>query len=258
MSESTPDNAAGLSGAMFLYERPEILNPTTHAGMGLLYPPAPFDFAAKIKAVPVISGEFINLQRHYPIVFTALDNPAPIAVVGFKDHNLFVTPEGDWEHGCYIPSYLRRYPFALADRPNDTPIVVIDGASKRVGKDARHPFFDASNEVTQETRSMMDFCRNYGQESERTKTFCERLQAHNLLINQTAQQTTADGQTQHDIASFVTIDPQKLAQLPEKLAAEWLVDGTLAAIYAQLFSMQNWNHLMERAVRDEQGTAQST
>ncbi|MDP4605152.1 MAG: SapC family protein, partial [Erythrobacter sp.] len=39
-------------------------------------------FLAATHAIPVTSDEFVDTQRHFPIVFTAGTNPLPIALMG--------------------------------------------------------------------------------------------------------------------------------------------------------------------------------
>src|SRR5437868_12475624 len=73
---------------------------------------------ATVNAIPLTIDEFITAQRHYPIVFSAGDNPVPLALMGLNDGvNVFINDEGLPINPVYIPAYVRRYPYLLAARP---------------------------------------------------------------------------------------------------------------------------------------------
>ena len=72
-------------------------------------------FMSKHHAIPVTVDEFIDAQRHFPIVFSAGENPVPLALMGLNEGvNTFVEDDGTVLDGVYIPAYARRYPFLLA------------------------------------------------------------------------------------------------------------------------------------------------
>jgi hypothetical protein len=243
----TKQKATSLTGTMFLYERPELLNPEVHAGLGIKVPTKPFEFAAGIKAVPIVASEISSAQKHYPIVFSSMENPMPLAVVGIlEEQNLFVGADGKWDTHAYVPAYLRCYPFALAAATGqDQSAVVIDAGASRVTKEPDFPFFK-DGAVTAETNSMIDFCSKFAQEMSDTTTFCQRLKALDLLAQQTATNTAADGKTETTVAQFITLDMQKVNNLPPKVLQELLQNAYLGAIFAQAFSMENWTHLINR------------
>ena len=250
--EPTNKPATTLTGSMFLYSRPELLNPEAHAGLGIKVVPKPFEFAAGIKAVPIVASEFASAQKHYPIVFSSMENPMPLAFVGIlEEKNLFVTSAGKWDLHAYVPAYLRCYPFALAAAEGqDQSAVVIDVGSSRVGQAPDLPFFKAGA-VTAETTNMIDFCSQFAREMSITTAFCQRLKALDLLAQQTATNTAADGKTETTVAQFITLDMQKVNNLPPAVLQELLQNAYLSAIFAQAFSMENWTHLINRRLIDQ-------
>ena len=67
-------------------------------------------FLAQTHAVPLTSDEFIDAQRHFPIVFTAGDNPLPIALFGLNEGvNTFMGDDNKLNTVVYVPAYARRY-----------------------------------------------------------------------------------------------------------------------------------------------------
>ena len=235
-----------INGSMFLYKTPMLLNHEEHRRLGLKKLPNPFEFVKNIKAIPIVAAEFSSVQKHYPIVFSNLENPAALAIVGLtEDRNLFVSDDGQWDPHSYIPSYLRRYPYALATGENAQAAVVIDTASDGVTEDADFPFFDGQS-VTKETQDMIDFCQQFALEATKTQNFCRRIKELGLLTPQTATQNADDGSEPTTIANYVSIDPQKLTELSAEEVQSLLNDGVLASIFSQAFSMENWTRLIAR------------
>ena len=67
-------------------------------------------------AIPVTVEEFTHAQRNFPIIFSAGDEPIPLALMGLNEGiNTFIDAEGKpIGEPVYMPAYLRRYPFILA------------------------------------------------------------------------------------------------------------------------------------------------
>src|SRR3546814_19785183 len=73
------------------------------------------DFLVGQHAVPLTTDEFTQACRFYPIVFSAGDNPVPLALMGMNEGiNTFVDDKGKLLNPVYVPAYIRRYPFLLA------------------------------------------------------------------------------------------------------------------------------------------------
>ena len=252
MTDSTLENRqnAGstnaINGNMFLYENPVLLNHEEHGELGLSKRGNPFEFVKTTNAIPIVAAEFSSIQKHYPIVFSNMDNPSPIAVVGIRaNQNLFVNEDGQWDSHSYVPSYIRRYPYALATSENNQSAVVIDTAANSVTKESDFPFFDGQS-VTKETQDMIDFCQQFAAEATKTQTLCNRVKELGLLTPQTATQNSDDGSAPSTIANYVSIDPQKLSELSADEIQSLLQDGVLASIFSQAFSMENWTRLIAR------------
>eukprot|EP00456_Euglypha_rotunda_P027017 TRINITY_DN21659_c0_g2_i2.p2 TRINITY_DN21659_c0_g2~~TRINITY_DN21659_c0_g2_i2.p2 ORF type:complete len:187 (-),score=63.48 TRINITY_DN21659_c0_g2_i2:10-489(-) len=79
------------------------------------------EFLINQHAVPLTADEFVSASRFYPIVFSAGDNPVPLALMGLNEGvNTFVDDEGKLINPVYVPAYVRRYPFLLAKLRPDT------------------------------------------------------------------------------------------------------------------------------------------
>ena len=83
--------------------------------LGLRRIDRPFAFAAGAQAVPLTVTEFPVAALSFPIIFAG-DRRQPLAVMGVSgDANMFIQPNGYFEAGVYVPAYIRRYPFVLAN-----------------------------------------------------------------------------------------------------------------------------------------------
>ena len=88
-------------------------------------------------AVPLTIEEFVMASRHFPIIFSAGDNPVPLALMGMNEGvNVFMDDEGQFTNPVYVPAYIRRYPFMLAKlRPDgDELSLCFDPTSDAVGE----------------------------------------------------------------------------------------------------------------------------
>lgn len=241
-SGGTTDNP--ISGSMLLYEQPQLLAKEDHGHLGLRATAAPFAFARSARAIPLVLSEFRSVQKHCPVVFSGVEEPTPLAIVGLDgDSNLFVDEDGHWSVPGYVPAYLRCYPFALATAVEDRYAVVFDRASDMVSDTPEVPFFDGE-ELAAPIQERIDFCRSYAAEKQRTQAFCAALVRLGLLASQQANHTV-NGE-ERTIARYHAVDQNKLQALEAETLAELFRDGTLAGIIAHLFSLDTFAELMRR------------
>jgi hypothetical protein len=233
---------------MFLYRQPELLNHQDHGDLGLKRSDRAFDFARKARVLPLMLPELPRAQLSYPIIFTDLENPVPMAMVGADDGvNLFVDERGQWEAGDYVPAYVRCYPFTIAKGPEGQHAAVIDRAAEVITDTPDQPFF-AEDKVTPEIQELIEFCGRCDAEREKTIEFGNFLLENKLLTKQQATQTLPDGR-QLPVADFFAVDETALDELEVTNLDAMLRNGFLACIFAHLFSLANWPRLVERHVR---------
>jgi len=245
-NEGNPATVKSPQGSMFLYKQPEYLNREDHGKLGWTSPKKPFAFAREIMSVPLVASEIASAQKHYPVVFSAKENAVPMAAVSvIKGRNLFVDAGGKWDANSYIPSYLRRHPFAVAKGNGDQFAIVIDRACDGITENPESPFFDG-DKLTEKTQAIVDFCGRFEAERTRTQAFSTRLAELDLLSEQSATHPDKDGEPR-PIASFYAVDMEKFNALPAQELAQLHSSGFLSFIYAHLFSLENWSRLMARS-----------
>ena len=250
MATTTPlPPAAEFSGNVLFYSKPEPLSRELHSKIGLRRVDKPFSFAAKTNVVPLTVGEFPMAALSFPIIFAG-DRYQPLAVMGIgQGTNLFVGEDGSFEIGAYIPAYIRRYPFVLAnDQARGQMVVCIDRASPLLGEDCALPFFDEKGEATAYTNGCIEFCNNFETEGRRTESFVNLLKELDLFEVKRATMTPANpdgtpGEPQ-PLAEYFAVSEEKLRELePEKLK-ELVGNGAVAQIYAHLTSLTGWDRLV--------------
>lgn len=239
-----------VTGKMFLFEKPELLNREQHGDLGLDPAKKPFGFCAHIKAVPLTLSEVFEASKHYPIVFHSNEEPLPAAIVGLiTDVNLFVDDEGNWERNAYIPGYVRRYPFALAaESGSDRLALVFDAAYEGVSKSASRKLFD-NGQLSEFSKQAMDFTRTYENDRRITEQAVRALKKFNLIQPQSAQFTPVGATENITFAQYFGTDEKKLQELSDEQFLELRRTNLLPILYAQLMSMANWRHLISRRMQ---------
>lgn len=251
MAEEQAAAAGGLKGAVHLYRQPEPLNLERHAKLGIQRTGEHLAFARKANFVPIVGGEFIPASAVYPIIFAG-EKYTPLAVMGLREgENAFIRANGSMVPHVYAPSYLRRYPFVLATRPEGAPVVCIDRAHETIREDADIPFFE-NGQPTPFVREAISLLEAFEEQRVLTERMVEDLRALDLFEPMSSQFTPAnpDRTTQQPVplAQFIGISESKLRALPADKLKELQDKGYLPLIYAHMFSLNNWSNLISRSI----------
>jgi hypothetical protein len=244
---------AEFAGNVLFYTQPEPLSRDAHSSIGLKRVDNPFAFAAKTNVVPLTVAEFPMAAVNFPIIFAG-DRHQPLAVMGVgQGQNLFVTDNGAFETGTYIPAYIRRYPFVLAnDAARGQLVVCIDRAAPMLGEDYELAFFDEKGEATEYTNNCIKFCNDFETEGRRTESFVSLLKDLDLFEIKSASFTPTNpdgslGEPQR-LAEYFAVSEEKLRALSADKLKELVGNGAVAQIYAHLTSLSGWERLVNRAM----------
>jgi hypothetical protein len=253
MSSPPDTNNADIVGSAPLYSRPQPLNPEQHGKLGLKSMPMPWGFAAHQHFVPLLLGEFAPAALSYPIIFAG-DQLTPLAVMGINPgDNLFFEADGSVRPDAYLPAYVRRYPFTVA---NDTAlgrmVVCVDVDSYLVVENPDHPFFDTAGEPTDYTKRCIAFCQDYDTERARTDAFVQALKDMDLFEEREAKHTPTlpDGSAGEPVtvATYTAISETKLNALPDDKFLELRATGALGLAFVHLASLNGWDKLINLAI----------
>jgi hypothetical protein len=247
--ETKPQGGMQISGGAPLYVKPEPLNPTAHGKLGLVRTDMPYNFATEQHFVPILVTEFSNCATSYPIIFAG-DEKVPLAVMGLKPGENLFFPERARDASVYVPSYIRRYPFTVANSDNpeeNRAIVCIDTGSDIIGENPVQPFFDKDGKFTEYTEHCVKFCQSYENERITTQNVVKRLRDLDLFefrqVHYRPRNEKGEELEQKTIAGFHAISQDKLNALPAETYFELRDNGILTAIFAHWISQSNWDRL---------------
>ena len=203
-------------------------------------------------AIPLTAEEFPLAQRNYPIIFSAGDDPVPLALLGMNEGvNVFVDEEGTLTTPIYIPAYARRYPFLLAKlQPESEELsLCFDPTSGLVGEfDEGEPLF-AGEEPSENTKATLQFCEQFEIAGQKTAAFMAELKKHDMLMDgELALQV--EGQEQpFTYRGFRMVDESKLREVRGDVLRGWNQSGLLPLLYAHLFSLDLVRDIFGRQVQ---------
>ena len=204
-------------------------------------------------AIPLTVEEFVMASRHFPIIFSAGDNPVPLALMGMNEGvNVFMDEAGQFTNNVYLPAYIRRYPFMLARlRPDaDELSLCFDPSSEAVGefKKDGEALFDGET-PTENTQNILKFCEDFEQAGARTHQFVEELTKAGLLMEGEVAIQQEGNEKPFVYRGFQMVDEEKLRELRGDELRKMNQSGLLPLIYAHLFSLQLMRELFATQVQ---------
>jgi hypothetical protein len=225
------------------YKDPRPLDPARH-GRFSLKTEIEYSFTRQTNAVPLNIAEFGVAARFFPIVFVREPVPMALAVLGMrKDQNLFVDEFGRWQSGCYIPAYVRRYPFIFFESEDGKRLsLCVDEASNVLVEGDTRPLFK-NGQPSDAARGAFEFCAAFQREHTTTQAFVSRLVANDLLMTSQARASLKSGE-QLALTGFEVVDGKKFNALSDEAFVAFRRDGGLAGIYSHLIAQSNWDFLL--------------
>ena len=241
---------------VLFYERPVPLNRTQHKDLRLKGIPS-LRFAAGVHSVPLTGVEFPAAARDLPILFagSSMEEAGPMALLGLRQNeNLFVDGDGQWAANTYIPAFVRRYPFVLAEKPADQEgddfTVFLDEAYEGFGSDEGERLFQEDGTDSEMLKNAVNFLGEFQQHVGRTQWFMEQLRKHDLLEPRNIR-LEKDGKA-INLNGLYVVNEEKLRKLDAKTSHEFLTEGVFGWIYAHLLSLANIDRVAQRLDSREQ------
>ena len=228
------------------YEKPVLLDRQKHRHRKVRGSTS-FAFARGANSLYLAGVEFGEACKEYAIVFTrgSGDKVVPVAMLGLRAReNLFVDEQDRWT-GRYVPAFVRRYPFVLAELPGHSLAVCIDEAYPGWNVAQGEPLFDADGNDTPFLKNALEFLAQYQREHQRTEAFCRRLDEAGLLREMNARAQLADGRA-FTVDGLLVVDEQKLFALPDAAALAMFRAGELHLVSMHLASLSNLQRLVDR------------
>jgi hypothetical protein len=203
-------------------------------------------------AVPLTVEEFPQAQRHYPIIFSAGDNPVPLALMGLNEGvNVFVDDEGKLTGPVYVPAYARRYPFMLARlRPDSEELsLCFDPTTDLIGEfEEGEPLFDGET-PTETCKATLNFCEQFEMAGQKTNAFMEELKKQGLLMDGEVSIQQEGKEQPYVYRGFQMVDENKLRDVRGDVLRTWNQNGMLPLIFAHLFSLELMRDIFARQIQ---------
>ncbi|PZU56335.1 MAG: multidrug transporter [Sphingobium sp.] len=205
-------------------------------------------------AIPLTVDEFVVAQRFLPIIFSAGEDPVPLALMGLNEGvNTFVDDEGKLMARAYVPAYIRRYPWMLARlRPDsDDMSLCFDPTSDMVGQFAEGDALLADGQPTEATQAILKFCEDFEAAAQRTGQFMKDLKEMGLLMDGEVAIQVPDREQPFVYRGFQMVNEEKLRDMRGDQLRKINQNGMLPLLHAHLFSLQLMREIFQFQV--EQG-----
>ena len=234
--------------AFAFYRKVVVLNSDVHRNLRFDTAKVDFSFARDTTAVLLAGVEFAEAGREYPIVFIRGQDQQmrPVALLGVrKAENLFVDEQGKWD-ARYIPAFVRRYPFVMADGGAQGQLVVcIDEGCAALNSEHGEILINAAGKLEPRMNEVMQFLQNFQQEFLRTELITRQLDELGLFVQQGARFDTPAGET-FQLNDFYLIDEAKFGQVADDKLPQLFRSGALGLAYLHLASLGNMRKLLDR------------
>lgn len=229
-----------------MYTKPVVLNSVNHKTLKV-GPVKDYDFAKGFNSCIIVGQEFIEAAKFYPIVFSVShdnENVSSVAILGINN-NLFVKEDGKWEDKAYIPAFIRRYPYILAEglTQDGSLTVCIDSEYSGFNANGGERLFTDDGQNTPALDRAIEFLRQYHSQHEITKAFINHLKELNVFKPIEANIRLASGE-QFTVKNLMMVDEPVLYKLPDSELAQLVRRGYLAWVYAHLYSLANFNRIV--------------
>ncbi len=240
------------------YESLVLFDKEQHKGLSLR---RNLPFGASLNAVFVTAPEFALACRDYPLVFVrdaAAEAYVPMIVTALSNGtNLFVDDSGHWQQDVYVPAYVRRYPFCVAEgRQQDGSVHAVICVDEKALESSDSPLFDHQGEPTSVWQGIEKLINDMEVARQQTTRFCRALDDLDLLEPFRAQAALKNGE-KYNLQSMYRVDEKKLNELPADVIQEMMGRGDLGRIYLHLASLNNFARLVDRtALADARNTLQ--
>jgi len=235
---------------MLLYEKLTPVNRDQHKALRVKPSEKNLSFARDLNSMLLATTELPLAALDFPCVFVQSgDEHTLVSIVGLRDkENLFLDDAGRWEPGTYVPAFIRRYPFVLAEQNDKTQLTVcLDEAFDGFNQTEGEALFDAEGKDTAYLQQLQKFLLDYHNDMQRTALFAKRLVELDLLVERNIDFTL--GEQRLNMNGFKVVDEEKLRALKPEVVQELFTTGALGWIHAHLLSLNNVNKLGSRLTR---------
>lgn len=235
---------------MLMYDKLTPVNRDQHRALRIKASGQHLAFARETNSVLLAVTELPLAALDFPCVFVATgDQHTMVSVVGLRDkESLYIDADGHWDAHSYLPAFIRRYPFVLAEQPGAAQLTVcIDESFDGLNNTEGEALFDAEGKDTPYLQQLQKFLLDFHNDMQRTTLFAKRLNELGLLVERNIDFKL--GEQHLNLNGFKVVDEDKLRQLSPEVVQELFASGALGWIHAHLLSLNNVSKLGARLSR---------
>ena len=222
-----------------MYNNIELITKDNHKEFGVKNVTG-FAHAKTLSTSMLTMDEFYQACKNYPVVFAKNDEEGwfAVALLSLGKENKFVNEKGEWKEDCYIPAYIRRYPFIYIK--NDEELLLGFDADQKVAKEEAGDryFFDDKEETTEFVGNVLNFMNQVQNASKATKEFIETLSEMDLLEESNITGKDTEGKD-ISINGFWIMKEEKLEKLTKKNKTKLCEKNYMQPLTAHLISLSN-------------------
>ena len=221
-----------------MYKNLQVLDKEKHKSLKI-NPMNDLHFAKNMSSITVGANEVGLMGINFPVVFSADKIPSLMAILSITGENLAINSDGKWMTK-YIPSTLRRYPFALASSKEDQnqKVILIDEDSDLFSKTKGKGLFNSKSEQTDVLQNATKFLTAYEQQMQITKNVAKLIADSGILEDR--EISVGEGDEKKVLVNgFRIVNKEKLNALSDDVLADWVRKGIISMIDSHLKSLDN-------------------
>ncbi|WP_455476971.1 SapC family protein [Bartonella sp. B41] len=234
-----------MANIMLFYKDITPINKVTHKNLKFS-PPNDMSFAKDTHWIPLASSEYGQAALDYPILFMCAEDEqkkkhyTSVALVGLSnDENDYITSNKSWERNTYVPAFVRRYPFVLAQIQSEKELsVCFDPQSGMFNEVAGTELFNSDGSISPFMEGCIHFLESFKNAMEKTTEFINALVEMDLLSQKSINVKNEKGLSAQ-LEHFWIIDEEKLNKLSAHQLSKLHKNGFLGWIFAHIMSMNN-------------------
>ncbi|WP_074381481.1 SapC family protein [Bartonella doshiae] len=234
-----------MANIMLFYKDIIPINKVSHKNLKFS-PPNDMSFAKDTHWVPLASSEYFQAALDYPILFMCAEDEqkkkhyTSAALVGLSnDENDYISSDKSWKRNTYLPAFVRRYPFVLAQLQDDKELsVCFDPQSGMFNEVSGTELFNSDGSISPFMEERIRFLESFKIAMEKTAEFIDALVAMDLL-SQKSINVKNDKGLSAQLENFWVVDEEKLNKLSASQLAKLHKNGFLGLIFAHLMSTHN-------------------
>ncbi len=192
------------------------------------------------------------VAENFPVVFTSDENPILVALTSLGGENLAINEDGKYITR-YVPAFLRKYPFSLANNKEnpDQKVILIDESASNVSNTKGKQLFDKDGEQTDVLKNAIKFLSDYEKQNIATQAVAKVIKEAGILEDREISVGEGDDK-KILVKGFQVVNREKLNNLDDNILAEWVRKGIITLIDTHLKSLSNIEVLFKLASHAQQ------